>query len=688
MNRLLRILLLSFLFLHIFSLYSYAQVPTSGSTYKVNATVPPSQGDLEFNLTASVPQGTELGEGEEVTFTITYRSLVSGQLPLKIESYWEEGLVEGSGGSYVDVYEYVVGSATNAHNGSAPVVDIINKKITWNINKIVTSVNSHTVSFKLRVRQNLPTSTRIEVYTKARAEFGTIMIPEQSYQLYAKIDPTVPTLTPISGIPSLTPTKNPSTGGTTNPTSIPGSSSQPTPTPTLFRGRSDIPQFQFITVEVEQLTDEYVQISANLSFSAPLTMNYGVCGEKLSQIISLESEQERHIIDIHNLIPDTSYCFKLKAQDIANKRTIESDIFTFRTASDKEQFKLDKTLITWNNIIVSSGNESKLVTPLLKSIVISFQVENPESIDELKGSFELKNVLGASTMTQSHIEQVNFIEMSPGIFSAEILTPAQKGTYNFMVEIRDVYGSFMRKPLQMGFVVTDPFKVINSQTKKPIENANVMIEKMENSSKRYKSMRQSFFFPYLENGIFLPYRTNERGELDMILPMGKYTVEASAIGYETMPLELSLGIDKLSYPTISLTPRLSIDSYVRYTWNALKTTFAFVPFYTDKFFSTRTILVSALFFQVIFFVMCLILLSIKQRSYNHIQQAGRMSRNIRFFFIQLAKIGIILCIFLSGVLAMLFTIHQNIVSSLPFIVSTLLLVILTVTSKTKPADLE
>ena len=704
--RLLRVLLLCVSVFHYFSVFSYAQAPTGFGHVNVSASIPPGAGSIEFLLSASEPQATELGEGDEVTFTISYRSLATSSYPLTIETYWEQGLIEGSGGSYIDVYEYVISSASEAHDGTDPVVDLMNNKITWEIPALAPSASAHEVTYTLRVRSDLPTNNRVEVYTKARGEFSVNPIPEQSYLLYAKKDPSTPTPTPtITLTPSASVTPNPSYTLTPTPTSKPGSTSTPTPrptdkednedqgkpkpTPTTFKGRTDIPPFTFDAVDIEQLTDNYAQISTQLSIPTGITMNYWICGDKTKETIVSEVDQEVHLIDLFGLNPNTNYCFQLLAQDAPTKRKIQSDIFTFKTASDKEQFQLENQIIIWNNMILSSGKgkKEKLITPLQETIVISLELKNPESIEELKGSFQSTSILGANTITQAHIEQVKFIEMSPGIFSAEIASPQQKGFYKFVLDVQDVYGSFVKKQLDVTFVVSDPIKIINGNTKLPIENALVSIDRMEESTQRYKSLRDSFFFPHLEKSVFFPYYTNQKGILNMVLPSGIYKLEVSAIGYETAYVDLSLGVDTLEYPTISLSPRHSIDSYTRYTLKALQNTFTFIPFYGNQLFSTRTLLVSSLFVYVFLFIVSGILVSIKQQLYKNINQSSPKIVKLRLFLIQCVKVTLILILFLGVVFAILFTLYQNIFSSLPFIVATLLLLAIIISTRTKREEL-
>lgn len=705
MLRFLRNLILCTFLLSIFTSFCHAQVPTVSHNLQINATVPPKTSDIEFFLTASVPEGTELSEGDEVTFTISYRSLIDGSFPLTIEGFWEQGLIEGSGGSFIDVYDYVIGSATTADGGAVPIVDLMNRKITWNINSLASSATPHTVSFTLRVKSSLPTTNRIEVFTKARGEFGGTPIPTQDYQLYVKSQPVspTPTLTPgPSATPTVTPnpltptpTQNPqatrtptpiaptSSGGSTNPTNTPAPG-KPTATPTPL---STTPIFEFVSVDIEQISDDSVTISVETTLPSVLTIHYGICGQKLTEKLVSDSEDERQQIEFTNLTPDTQYCFQIIAKDAFSKKTITSDIFTFRTASDKEQFKIVRSLVTWNNIILSIGNNERLVAPVGKTIVISFEMEHPESIDEIRGSFESESVLGATTMTQPRIAEVLFLEMAPGMFSAEIATPQIKGFYTFTLKVKDVYGSFSKKQLPITFVLSEPLRVINSKTSLPIENAHITIEKMETSSQRYKNMQQSFVFPNAEDGIFLPYSTNQYGELDMILPPGKYKLEVSALGYESQMHEIYLGVDTLEYPTISLQPRFAPETYLEYAHNALKIAGVAVPFYLQKFFSTRTIWTACLVMQLLLFFFSIFCLSLKKKLYYHIRESGRVIGKGRIVFIQAIKIIIISTCMLSIAFIILFATYQSIIMSMPFIMITLLLLLFIFLTKTKPADL-
>lgn len=660
----------------------------------VKANVLPNAADVQVELTANYPQTSQLGELQEVTFTVSYTSSISGVQPLNLELGWPPGLIEGSGGSYFEAYEYVIGSATVAHDGTVPVIDIVHNKIIWDIKNLSSANGAQSVSFTLRVKNNLPTNQKIDLNTYLRAIFGTIPITEQTYKLIAYKDYVAPT--PTEPIPtSLTPTFGPtgvksgSTNNSNNGNNNSGSKRNPVP-PTAAPGkvRSDLPDFYFEKITIEQLQDEYVQIKIRLSLAVPMSISYGICGTKLNQSVELDAEEENHILDIHNLVPDTKYCFQVKAYDNINKRTITSDIFSFKTASGKEQFKLQNTLITWNNVVLNAGKSEKLVTPFGENIVMNIQIDNQDSIEEVSGSFIEKNVLGESTLTEAHMGIINFMQMTPGIYSAEMQTPKTKNTYQFQLQIKDVYGSLLKKVLPIEFVISEPLRIIDRASQKPIENAYVQIEKLDLNSQRFVSMQDVFRFPYLENGVILPYYSDAKGRVNLFIPSGKYRLTVEAPGYETAQLNYALGIDKLFYPRIELIARGTLDGYFSKITAAITLTGKFVPFYIHKFFGTRTLLISALIFQIILFIFALIGIALKHRFYIHILHSGKKKQTIKLFLIHLIKSGLIIIIFISTVFGILFSFAQSIITALPFFVTVGLLIFMILNGKTPARELE
>ena len=140
-----------------------------------------------------------MAPSDQVIVTVSYRSLLSSSQPFTLEAYWEQGLVQGSSSNYVDVFDYVIGSANKSEDGTNPTVALTNKRITWELPSLTPSASFKTVTFSLRVRSNLPTNNYIDAAVKARGQIVTAYTPEQSltFTILQVASPTpTPTNTP------------------------------------------------------------------------------------------------------------------------------------------------------------------------------------------------------------------------------------------------------------------------------------------------------------------------------------------------------------------------------------------------------------------------------------------------------------------------------------------------------------
>lgn len=681
---------------------TYAQVT---ETIQITAAIPPAPSNLDFSLTASESQDSELSQNDEVIFTIHYRSDVASSYPITIIGEWEEGLIEGSGGTYVDVYDYVIGSATTADGGTSPTVDLINRRVTWNISSLTSSVTEHVVSFKLRVKPILPTMSRMEVFTNARATFGGTAIPEETYRLYIQPVAVVPTNTPIPTntptpsptlIASLTPTPHP----TAKITQLPGPTATSGPNPIIIITPSNIPKPsiqplptptpQIKSISFEEILNNSVTIDIETNIPTSLNVMYGLCSQQsLNQKVNIDNLQTKHTVVLQNLNSNTDYCFRVIAASSSGK-TITSDIFIVTTASGTEVVNINQTLVSWNNILLSSGKKEKIITPLDKSVVINVGFENAKNIDQVIGKFENTKVLGATTIAKTNIDKAQFIQMIPNIFSTEIEIPIYKGEYTFVLEVKDIYGSYTKKKLPMNFVVGEPLHVQDNKTLKSIENALVNIYRYEESTKRYIEMKKSFLLPVLQNGVFDPYHTDQKGDLNLVLPNGTYKFEVSAIGYKSAEQEVTIGIDTLSYPIFKMERDYSFGSMLQMTQYSIQKTWQMIAQNSVNIFST-TIVRTALFVLDII-ALLFIIFSLLFESYIKNKKSTELNINkngevlgkkkhpiltlLERCMIEEVEALINLCLMFSVVTTFIISFYQGINSAIGFIIISIIMLIL------------
>lgn len=121
------------LFLLIINLLSPLLSPLAlAANVTLNATVPASPTDFSASIQA-LDSGNNVPQGSTLSYEITYGSDLSTATNLTVEASWSRGTISGDSSPSVTIVDYVIGSANDAYNNTAPVVDTINRTITWNI---------------------------------------------------------------------------------------------------------------------------------------------------------------------------------------------------------------------------------------------------------------------------------------------------------------------------------------------------------------------------------------------------------------------------------------------------------------------------------------------------------------------------------------------------------------------------
>ena len=122
----------------------------------VTAVVPANATNFSADLTSD--QTSAVGQNHVITYTLDYSSTLSTDPEIALEVDWSRGTIQGSG-AQVDVLTYVPGSATTA-SGSTPVIDTINRKITWDIAALPGNTPQQ-VTFQLKTSGTLTSSENV-----------------------------------------------------------------------------------------------------------------------------------------------------------------------------------------------------------------------------------------------------------------------------------------------------------------------------------------------------------------------------------------------------------------------------------------------------------------------------------------------------------------------------------------------
>lgn len=556
----------------------------------LTAKIDPLANSASVLISGSPTEGSVLPQNQELTVTLSYRSNASGSFPFNLSGVWEQGLIEGSVSNYIDIFEYVVGSATSADDGTVPVVDTVNRKVTWNIPALASSSNYHTVSFKLKVRSDIPTDNNVSVKIKTEATFSGTTLSEKSISHTVKKS--------ISQSPS----------------------PSPTPTGTITQ---QVP-LRFNFVRVTETSNTHLVVGFQTNKPTIYTLIYGENPVVLTEKISSLTYQTAHDVIIPELKPNTQYYFRITATD-QNGSTIRSDLFTAKTSSDKSTIKIGKDDFTvfWRKYFLLSESVDSVVIPRNKPIIITARISDLGKISRIKALFRNENVLGISNIDPAaNVEETPLVEILPGISSGEIQTPSRKGIYAIHFSFLDTTGSIYAKSAPYKFYVTDPLKVIDKKTKKPIENARVKILKYDEN--------QKLFVP-LENSFALKSKTNADGELDIVLPTGVYSIEVKSPRHKTAEKRVELGISSTNYPVFELEPDYSIMAQINY-YNEEVTNFVSITAITIKdFFSSPNNKDLFLIFSLAFLAF-LVLLNIHLR-----KKTGMVDRVLSFSILDILE---------------------------------------------------
>ena len=508
-------------FLGFFVLFSgNILAPVLGDTYNldVTATVPANgPTNAELQISTAPASSTQLKANDIVTITLHYRSQESRAWPFEVVGSWDPGQIEGNPSNTIDIFNYVVGSATPADDGTVPVIDSVNRKITWTIPSLSSSAFYHTVTFKLQVRSDIPTEKNITAEVHADGKISNTPLPQQTFTFNVKkslpVSPITPSLAPIG------------------------------------------PGLGFISVGIEDITNTSAQISFKTTGKTSYNIFYGTSPKSLNAQIASPIFEVSHTITLSELQPDTSYFFKILAHDKTGA-TITSDIFTFRTASAADTLEINpKDIeITSQNFLLTSTIINRIVLPKKTPLTINLFIKNPHAIGHIKARFQNTLVLGISTFTSvANIGETPLIETLPGVFTGGIQSPSTSGKYQLTFEIENIYGGRSTRIAPYEIYVSAPLRVIDKKTQKPVENATIHISKFDNN--------RGIYIP-LVNSFSLPHLTDEKGELNLALPSGKYNIQVGALLYKPFSQTVELGISTTSYPSISLGPDLSLAGII------------------------------------------------------------------------------------------------------------------------------
>jgi hypothetical protein len=603
---------------------------------EVTATVNPRQADLTLSLSGSVQNGATVSPGAEIQYTISYVSRSNSSFPLQIVATWEEGLVLGTESNYIAVFDYMGGTATTGKGGAEPIIDLIQRTITWNIPSVSASDTFREVSFKLKVKSSFVTTNSLSAYVRASGRYLSASLNSQSHQI-------------IVQPPAVTPT--------------------PSPTPTGY----PFSQFVFEAISLEHVDSTSALMTVTTSLDSTLQVSYGLCRNKVrDQTLTLDEISSFHEVWLTDLTPNTAYCVQISAISPGTGKTITSDIYVIKTAGAGQAITVSQTRTIWQNIQLDSSDVSHLVVPKNIPLVMIVEIESAGVVSQIDGVFINRSVLGVSTLVNRNVEQVSFIEIARGVFSAEIMSPSVRDEYLFALSITDSQGKYSRITIPHTYRVADRLR-IRDQQDAPIENAKVRIERYEESRDRFVAFGDAFSFTEISEGFALPFYANADGEIPLALPLGSYRIQTSAIGHAPTVSEFVLDQQTNSYPIITLAHRGSFWTGI--DWMTESVAMVLRTFFSDKslYFRTHILFSAGLAFQMVIALIALLGIAMQLGIINRMGgKIGRVLRDLdrrllEFFFGGWAILNLTVTVF--------FISERGWVSSLPYIGITFLIVV-------------
>jgi hypothetical protein len=510
----------------------------SDNTITVTGIVAADPTDLSTEIT-STSSGTTFKQLEVIDYQIEYGSDLLYPTTLTLQAEWEQGSI-GGGSPSIDILEYVGNSASDGYNSTSPVIDTINRTITWTITAFPASTQNQVVTFSLKTLAGYTNSSIVSFNVNSR-----ILTPvTTSYQTVTQTYEYLPSAIIEDFGSSDSSDSDSSSDSITDSVQTPAS--------------------EFVSTIIKSKSTNMATIQADFSSPKGRVISYGTSITNISKNIISENSQKIHIFELHGLNSDTQYFYQFKT---INGESI-SDVFTFRTAIYTDiKPTLFPTFLNINNQglvpYFSSTNKSnkpkKLPTSILTTsspYALALFFENHESIDDV--FLYLKNRNNVGIKNQSVIK-TKLSEVSEGVYATKINTSDIASIYDVYIQVSDKSNNLNDFLLSSVYVV-DPIKIINAQTNYPVEDVRIYLYKYDENLKIFE-----FFLP----GINLeenPFYSNYKGEVSPVLSAGRYKINLSAIGYEDQELEFIIKSNSLDiFPMVSLEPsKYDFITFIRY----------------------------------------------------------------------------------------------------------------------------
>lgn len=486
----------------------------------ISAAISPPSGDYTAVLSTS-DDTNEIPQDTTLTYTITYGSEYDFATPLTIQAEWSEGTIAGNGVPTVELLEYVPGSASQAYGSTSPIVNLIDRTVTWTIASFPGNTSNQTVTFQLQTTDQYRDSSLVTASVFARIIEPVSTVDSTSTMSYTYAQTVTPSPSPS---PSSTPTTSPTPSASPNVT--------PSPTPTV------VVEPTFVNYSLQEVLDTRFTLNVLLSSASPLTVRYGRNPNELTEVQTLSSALQ-HTVTVTDLLPNTVYFIQLRIPQ-PDGTEIASELLQFTTTQAGTLPIATTVSITSNGIHLWSGSittNQPFLVPAGQTIELALQLENDETVSSI--------VLQHGHGEQNHY-LTNLSRTQAGTWSGRLILPTKSEPVELVAVIHTSTGGTLQVPI---FVlrVAPAARVLDSISNQPIERARVLIYRQDAVSQLFSQLSAPAHLA--EN----PVLTTNDGQIPLVLSPGVYRLEVSAIGYESSTVTFST-ISDTSFPTIRLDP--------------------------------------------------------------------------------------------------------------------------------------
>lgn len=494
----------------------------------LSATVPAQSSDFIASLDMTSPLQNVVSQDTVLSYEITYGSHLSYPTNITVEAEWTLGTIAGSGVPTVEILDYVISSASNAYNSTPPVVDLINRKITWTILAFPAVITDEKVTFQLRTNDNYTGLSQVDFSIQARVLGPLTQTTDSTVSTGYQFDPAI----------NATPTP------TTGPTA--------TPTPAKV---VPLPNLLLTNVAIDSIAETEASLTVTTNIPSSLTIEYGTNPNRLTSKVTSLSSKSSHLIRLSDLKKSTNYYFRVTAATSGGKITT-SDLFFFATASSSEFSQIDplsligisgRTIFFANHLSNALDKKYVFILPINTTYSFQMKLTGQTKAKRVQAFVKSKNVLGMSSLVSkayAATENVEPLEVEPSVFLGRVTSPVTPGNYSLMARIFDDNGSITNEEIAT-LKITSPFTIKNKTNGKPIENAKVTLSMYDIETKLYKKVSGQYFL----NSETLA--SNEEGIIDQVLPQGRYHAEITSYGFKHTEHIFSIGTEKGDdYPTI------------------------------------------------------------------------------------------------------------------------------------------